>query len=284
MACTTPYLVRTEMDSGFTPVPCGKCPECLKRRTSGWSFRLELEGQRAVSAHFITMTYDTSTVPITSKGYMDLRKKDLQLFFKRLRKAHPKDHTSLKYYAVGEYGGKSNRPHYHLILFNAQIELISPAWDLGTIHYGQVTGASIGYTLKYMCKPSRIPMHKNDDRQKEFSLMSKGLGSNYFEDEKKKPKRIVQWHKNDLTDRMHLTLLDGKKIAMPRYYKDKIYTEQQRKRIAYFAVIKSNELRDKHERDMFEQYGPNWSKTQVDIDLRKFQKFKIDANRNRDKI
>lgn len=112
---------------------------------------------------------------------MSLRKTDLQSFFKRLRKAHPpidKDDptTQIKYYAAGEYGGKTNRPHYHIIIFNAKLELLQPAWDLGQIHYGQVSDASIGYTLKYISKPSRIPLHRNDDRQKEFALMSKNLG------------------------------------------------------------------------------------------------------------
>lgn len=160
------------------PVPCGKCPECRARRTSGWSFRLMQQQKKAVSSYFITLTYDTAHVPITKSGFMGLDKRDVQLFIKRLRKAHgvPLPDTAIKYYAVGEYGGKTKRPHYHIILFNAKLELIQPAWDKGQVHYGQVAGASVGYTLKYMSKPSKIPMFKGDDRLKEFSLMSKGLG------------------------------------------------------------------------------------------------------------
>lgn len=112
---------------------------------------------------------------------MDLSKRDIQLFLKRLRKAHESHRGQMqpiKYYAVGEYGGITGRPHYHIILFNADIELIQDAWQNGQVHYGKVSGASVGYTLKYMTKPSRIPMHRNDDRTKEFSLMSKGLGKN----------------------------------------------------------------------------------------------------------
>lgn len=170
------------------PVPCGKCPECRARRISGWSFRLTEQQKVSNSSWFITLTYDTDNVPITKSGFMDLQKRDLQLFFKRLRKAHeeqlrvlqtgigiPISRLSLKYYACGEYGGRTRRPHYHIILFNASIELIQTAWDKGQVHYGQVTGASIGYTLKYISKPSKIPQHRNDDRTKEFSLMSKLL-------------------------------------------------------------------------------------------------------------
>lgn len=187
MACGKPF--RTEDQS---LVPCGKCPDCKARRASGWSFRLMQEEKISISAHFITLTYDTKHVPIARSGYMDLSKRHVQLFFKRLRKLHSDDLNGnersngntntrwpIKYYAVGEYGGRTWRPHYHILIFNANIKLIQPAWQLGQVHYGTVSGASIGYTLKYISKSNRIPVHKNDDRQREFSLMSKGLGSNY---------------------------------------------------------------------------------------------------------
>lgn len=170
--CITPFYVNTLLEKNI-PVPCGKCPPCKARRASGWSFRLMQEEKNASSAHFITLTYDTDFVPITQNGFMSLRKRDIQLFFKRLRKQHSSD-VQIKYYCVGEYGTRTKRPHYHIILFSADIEKIQPSWQLGAVHYGAVTGASIGYTLKYMCKPSRIPLHKNDDRIKEFALMSKG--------------------------------------------------------------------------------------------------------------
>jgi hypothetical protein len=162
---------------------------------------------------------------------MTLKKEDVQLFFKRLRKAHEKKQNKkpIKYFAAGEYGGRTNRPHWHIILFNADINLISNAWDLGHCHFGQVNEASVGYSLKYICKKGKIPMHQNDDRQKERSLMSKGLGKNYLSE------NMVKWHKKSLDDRLYCNLKDGKKIAMPRYYKDKIYTEYERKRVAFFT-------------------------------------------------
>lgn len=162
------------MKNETIPVPCGKCADCLKRRVSGWSFRLMNEEKKSSSAFFLTLTYDTKHVDITKNGFMTLNKKHMQDFMKRLRK---RNQEKLKYFLVGEYGGKTKRPHYHLILFNAVLDTVQPAWELGSVHYGLVTGASVGYTLKYMMKPSKIPMHKNDDRLKEFSLMSKGLGS-----------------------------------------------------------------------------------------------------------
>ena len=171
--------------NGGHKVPCGKCLNCKRRRASSWSVRLVKEGERSISAHFLTLTYDTEHVPISKNGFMNLDKTHLQKFFKRLRKCHGKNHKSIKYYAVGEYGGKTLRPHYHMVIFNADVNLFERSWALenktiGQIHVGTITEASIGYTLKYISKASKIPLHKNDDRQKEFSLMSKGLGSNYL--------------------------------------------------------------------------------------------------------
>lgn len=179
--CISPIRVKDNNDE-YVMVPCSKCPNCLKRKVSGWSFRLMEEARVSFNHHFITLTYDTDTVPISKAGYMDLNKRDLQLFFKRLRKSHESNiekglsngiPPGIKYYAVGEYGSRTKRPHYHCIMFNVQRELIQEAWNMGNVHYGQLSEASVGYTLKYVCKPSKIPINKNDDRQREFSLMSK---------------------------------------------------------------------------------------------------------------
>lgn len=221
------------------PVCCGKCPACYARRVSGWSFRLMLEEKVSKSAHFITLTYDTSNVPITRNGFMEIRKRDVQLFFKRLRKSHGVNlEYPLKYFVVGEYGGKSFRPHYHAIVFNCRVELIQPAWALGHVHYGTVTGASVGYTLKYMSKKGKIPVHKNDDRQPEFALMSKRLGFKYVTPE------MVKWH---LEGRRMYCVVDGnKKISMPRYFKEKVFTKEERKAFGLEAREKMLQKQDEN--------------------------------------
>jgi len=84
--CITPFYIKHKISNEKIPVPCSKCPPCMKRRTSGWSYRLVKEGDRSKTALFITLTYNTDKVPITKKGYMNLDKKDVQKFMKRLRK------------------------------------------------------------------------------------------------------------------------------------------------------------------------------------------------------
>lgn len=176
--CLLPIKIKNNLGDEVE-VPCSKCPKCRARRISSWSFRLMQEDKVSESAHFITLTYGNTHVPITNRGFMSLAKDDVQKFFKRLRKQQDKlypDAKPIRYYLAGEYGDKRKRPHYHAIMFNAKLELIQPAWQKGEVYYGTVSEASVGYTMKYISKPSQIPMHKNDDRLKEFALMSKGLG------------------------------------------------------------------------------------------------------------
>ena len=56
--------------------------------------------------------------------------------------------------------------------------------------------------------------------------MSKGLGKNYIND-------MIAWHYSDLFDRVYCPLPGGEKIAMPRYYKEKIYAKGDRTQISY---------------------------------------------------
>jgi hypothetical protein len=283
--CITPFQVRDKITNQWMALPCGKCPNCMRRRTSGWSFRLIKEGERSETALFVTLTYDTKYVPITKNGYKSLDKSAIQLFMKRLRKESDR---KLKYYACGEYGSLRDRPHYHLIIFNADAEKVERAWSeyraghgyvpFGTVYIGEVTEASIGYTLKYMQKPGKIPKHSRDDRQKEFSLMSKGLGQNYITDS------MIKWHKNDLVNRMYVPLKGGKKIAMPRYYKDKMYTETQKLLINNHLKIVMTEAQEKQELELIQEFGEIWSKKLVERHETQFIKMYKDSQLGRDKL
>jgi hypothetical protein len=271
--CITPFYVKDKFTTEYIPVPCSKCPPCKKRRTSGWSFRLVKEGERSLSALFVTLTYNTETVPITENGFMNLDKADVQKFMKRLRKLSKQ---KLKYYVCGEYGTKRMRPHYHLIIFNADKEKVEQAWTLdrrplGQIYIGDVNEASIGYTLKYMTKKGKIPMHYNDDRQKEFSLMSKGLGSNYLTE------KMLKWHKNNIEERMYCNIKGNKKIAMPRYYKDKIYSQFDKVRISNYIKEKA----EIEENKLINELGENYPQILVERHIYAFKKMHKDAEKNR---
>lgn len=271
MACDTPLYRTPKGHFKEVPIPCGKCPPCKKRRVNNWVFRLEQEDKIASCSHFVTLTYNTTHVPITPKGFMTLRKRDFQLFMKRLRKLNTQ---KLRYYLAGEYGTKTMRPHYHAIVYNIDdIEHFNTAWQLGTVHVGNVSGASISYTCKYIDKPKRIPMHKNDDRLREFSLMSKGLGKNYLTDE------ILKYHRKDPKERNYVTREDGVKLAMPRYYANKIFTEQELETIRYSVQQKV----DQAEVDAMRQYyadNPNgdWEQRKANERFGRYTKFYKNQN------
>ena len=114
------------------------------------------------------------------------------------------------------------------------------------MHFGDVGDASVGYTLKYISKDKKIPQFNGDDRQKEFALMSKGLGAGYLTE------NMVKWHtKGNIENKVYLPLKDGKKAAMPRYYKYKLYDKGQKFRIGVFMRAESQ----KQVEELENQYG-----------------------------
>lgn len=224
-------------------VPCSRCPKCKQRRVQDWVFRLQEEDKISSSSFFVTLTYNTQNVPINDRGQMTLDKTHFQKFMKRLRKCQK---SKIKYYMAGEYGEQRQRPHYHMIIFNLEdIEHLTKSWTHGSIDIGTCTKSSIAYTAMYIDKKARIPMFLGDERQKEFSLMSKGMGKSYLTE------NMVKYHREDPT-RLYLTTLGGYKKALPRYYRNKIWNESEReKQIELIKQIKQEQ--DEQEQKYYEQ-------------------------------
>lgn len=239
--CLTPIRIKGKKNEdgiirhqGHAIVPCGKCPVCRQKRANAWVFRLLQQAKAHKVALFITLTYSNENVRMTPKGYMNLHKRDLQLFFKRLRKNT--GCKTIKYYACGEYGTDSYRPHYHAIIFDATSDDIQKAWQLGQIYVGTVTGASIGYTTKYICKESRIPLHANDDRRKEFALMSLGMGKPYL------TPQMIKWHNEQ--NASYVVVDGGHKQPLPRYYRDFIFNDDKKLIINHKNQLKHQQRYD----------------------------------------
>lgn len=216
-------------------VPCGKCVSCLKRRSGHWSFRLAQEAQVSSSASFLTLTY--ANAPISKNGFPTLVKEDFQKFLKKLRKKCPL--YKLKYYACGEYGTKTNRPHYHAIIFNlphriiSRPEIITDTWGHGHTMITHSNDLTINYVSGYIMKDNIKQINRHDDRLREFSLMSKGMGLSYLT-----PQMINYYKKRELTAILHE---NGHFISMPRYYKEKIFDKQELKKI-YTDMLNHNEV------------------------------------------
>lgn len=213
--CLSPIMVENPRFDGqdkVLPVRCGKCQNCLNTTINDWCFRLEMEAKDWVNVDFVTLTYSPKHVPLSENGLPTLDKRDLQKLWKKLRRHGCK----IKYFAVGEYGSNSFRPHYHAIIFGLQdVEILRKKWYFGFVHVGDYfSPAAVRYTLKYMWKPSLIPAFKEDDRLKEFRCMSQKLGSRFMTDER------YAWYMNDIYNRINYAVnLQGHKQTLPRYYR-----------------------------------------------------------------
>ena len=233
--CLSPYTLKKEYTDSkgqnrCINVPCGKCVNCTKRRASQWSFRLREEAKQSSSASFLTLTYEQA--PISKNGYHTLVKRDFQLFMKRLRKLCPTN--KLKYYACGEYGTTTYRPHYHAIIFNLphsiinSPDLVRDTWNKGHTMVAHSNDLTINYVAGYVVKGQFQKLGKYDDRIPEFSLMSKRMGLAYLTDQMKN-----FYRKKELTAIMRE---NGTYIPMPRYYKEKIFDRYTLKKIANKAI------------------------------------------------
>lgn len=187
-SCISPIYVKNTgpaLQAGFG-VPCGRCLECLRRKAQGWAFRFEkeMDYNAVFQPLFLTLTYSDENLVYSNYG-ATLYKPDIQLFMKRLRKHESKRHKhKLIYYCCGEYGPSTQRPHYHMVILNvSDPQRLQELWGKGNIHIGTATQASVAYTLKYMQKPVVQRKNPADDRQREFALMSKKIGSSWLDDE-----------------------------------------------------------------------------------------------------
>lgn len=139
MRCEHPF-----MKGGRYPYDCCRCVECRVKRASRWAQKLELELIAAEDrtgdySSFVTLTYDDLFLPETG-----LRKRDVQLYLKRLRKAvSSAGGPQFRVGYCGEYGGRFGRPHYHALVFGlnpyACGELFRTSWR------DPDTGVSMGH-------------------------------------------------------------------------------------------------------------------------------------------
>lgn len=235
MACYSPIAVTINPLLEYRRiVPCGKCVGCLQKRRADWTFRIMQQEHEALHSCFLTLTYNDEFLPIVN-GQATLDKKELQNYFKKVRK----EEKGLKYYAVGEYGSGNNRPHYHAIVFDASNEVLAEKWSQynqekeayrpkGRISQDQVTLASVHYVTKYMIQGQSYGYYR---KVKPFAIMSKGLGKNYLE-------KNSRYHLK--SEDLKVYYPGGSRQGMPRYYKEKIFTEDQLKRLHLIQGIENN--------------------------------------------
>lgn len=231
-------------------IPCGQCIGCKIQKKQDWATRIEMEAKTwpKETVWFVTLTYDNEHIPGVNhetgevvREAMYLRRKnshdlavnmtlwyeDIQNFLKRLRKAYK---GQLRYFVAGEYGEKTGRPHYHMILFGYKPEKletyskvkpdeymvdsrITRCWGMGIHNLINPTQGGYSYVAGYVTK-------KYDDETKEhiknglrppFAQMSRdpGLGFEYY-----------QAHKEEIWQKGYIQLDNGKRASIPRYFQE----------------------------------------------------------------
>lgn len=186
-------------------VPCGRCVECQKRLRNNWSFRLLQQMEVSSNNFFITLTYDDTCIPTSELGYVSLRKQHLEHFLKKFRnyvqreyvkqltgdyKSRRQYRSKMKYFAIGDYGDKTFRPHYHAIIFDCPITIdklynyISDNWNYGQVNQvDRLIPQQCNYITRYLVK---VAYYEEQFAQfgiePTFRLMSRGLGMSFCDD------------------------------------------------------------------------------------------------------
>lgn len=201
---------------------------------------------------FVTLTYADEHLPPGGT----LKKKHVQKFMHDLRRHTLFDGYPIKFFACGEYGDETLRPHYHLLLYGVDFpdkkiysrsqrgdtlftsDTLDKIWRLGQCKIGALTFESAAYCARYTLQKNgkRFPVghyQKLDsstgeiiDVEPEFNLMSRrpGIGQSFFD------RYASDVYPDDFV------LINGRKAKPPRYY-DKLL---ERSAPARLAAIKLN--------------------------------------------
>ena len=205
--------LRKETDNKAIWIPCGRCIGCRLDKSREWALRcmMELKTCENGLASFITLTYNESSVPISyypdpdtgeALPSLTLRLDDLQKFWKRLRKSIPD--KKIRYFACGEYGSETWRPHYHAIIFgykpddlvktqqndtNAYFssKTLQKIWTYGNVIVAGVNFDTCAYVARYTAKKACTlgdEFYEKFNLEKPFLVMSRrpGIGWSYFKE------------------------------------------------------------------------------------------------------
>lgn len=220
-------------------VGCGRCTGCRIQKAQEWAIRCTHEASMYDANSFITLTYADENLP----DNYSVSVREWQLFMKRLRFVYPE---KIRFFACGEYGEKTFRPHYHALIFNCEFNdksyykterdnklytstALSTLWPYGLATLGDVTYQSAAYVTRYVMKKmvgDKADEHywrynpvtgQNVRQATEFAVMSRrpGIGSSWFD----------KWKADAFPS--DFVIVDGVKKPVPEFYTKKLLEEEQ---------------------------------------------------------
>lgn len=220
------------------PIGCGDCMECRKKKAREWSTRLKEDIRHNKNARFITLTFSNKEITALYdeirteawlngteiKGYeLDNKAATLGVrrFTERWRKKNKK---TIRHWLTTEIGhrGTENIHMHGFIWTNENIEEIKEKWKYGNIWIGKyVNEKTINYCIKYVTKKDL--QHKH---YKPIILTSNGIGKGYTERYDHKTNRYT-----GETTKETYTTRQGTQTQLPMYWRNKIYTEEEREKL-----------------------------------------------------
>lgn len=217
--------------TALVQVPCGKCIVCKRKKTREWNIRLQEELRKNKEGYFITLTFRDEAIKYIGlqnrklNGYNKdnwIAKRAVRLFLERWRKKYKK---SVRHWLVTELGHEGTENiHIHGIIWTdkEKIKELNNIWSYGFTHVGKYCNEkTINYITKYI--------HKTDILHKTYEpkiLTSAGIGKTYINRLDAK----LNEFKGKETNKLY-TNRQGYKMALPDYYKKKIYNDEEREKI-----------------------------------------------------
>lgn len=234
----------------YVPIGCQNCIECRKQKAREWKIRLTEEIRTHHNATFVTLTFNTESLQKlhkdvetnintelkkcnSHKQYQTLNNKltgyardntmatlAVRRFNERYRKKYKK---ALRHWLITELGTtRTEHIHLHGLIFTDKIKEIDTIWNYGFIWKGSyVNTKTINYIIKYVTKTDI--KHPN---YKPVILTSPGIGSQYTKD-----KRAYDNKFNDINTKEYYKTNTGHKIALPIYYRNKLYTDEEKEKL-----------------------------------------------------
>lgn len=200
-------------------IPCGTCLGCLRDKARSWRVRLLHEhifGGHAVTQCLTLTISDENLHRFNSKLDCSRAFRD---FIDRLR-YYSSGRKCPKRFFVSELGEQKGRLHFHGFIFDGHYteEQLRRAWSYGFVRVRELKSArQLSYATKYITKPS-VRWHSP------MVFVSPGLGKSYT-----LSPIWREWHKagDSTTPINYCVRFDSFVYALPRYYRDKIFTASE---------------------------------------------------------
>lgn len=207
-------------------IGCGKCIECRRKKIREWMVRIEWEERTTrIRGRTITLTFDEASLDKLPSDANEAAAEAIRLFLKRWDK---EKHRTIRHWFVTELGKEATeRLHLHGIVWETDYKDIQRIWGYGNVKFGDkygndaVTERAIRYMTKYIMKPN-----EKDPNWMGKIFASKGIGKAFKNSET--AKRLSAKGKDAP---QYLKLKSGVKIDIPIYYRNKIFTEEEREDI-----------------------------------------------------